>query len=81
MVEGYSSNSACTACVCYHACCYVPGAHGKVPLGFLWYFQDMNCVDFVENAIFKSSGDICGLARPLGKLMKEITIASFQDLY
>ena len=38
--------------------CYIPDAN-KVPLGFLWYFQQgMNYVDFVENASFKSSGDI-----------------------
>ena len=29
----------------------------RVLLGFLWYLQD--CVDFVENALFKNSGDIC----------------------
>ena len=29
-----------------------------MPLGFIWCFQDMNCVDFVENALFKSSGEI-----------------------
>ena len=31
----------------------------KVPLGFLWCFQDMHCVAFVKNALFKSSGDTC----------------------
>ena len=28
-------------------------------LGFSWRFQAMHCVDFVENALFKSSGVIC----------------------
>ena len=63
MREGYGSRSVCVCmCVCYHASCYVhvPGLHdaNKVPLGFLRHFQGMNCVDFVENASFKSSGDI-----------------------
>ena len=31
----------------------------KAPLGFSRHLQGMNCVDFVENASFKSSGDIC----------------------
>ena len=46
----------------------------KVLLGFLWHFPDMNYVDFVENTLFKSSGDIADLS---SRLMKEITIASF----
>ena len=31
----------------------------KEPLGFLWHFQGIYCVDLVENALFNSSGDIC----------------------
>ena len=31
----------------------------NVPLGFLWHFQDTSCVDFVEDTLSKSSGDIC----------------------
>ena len=31
----------------------------KVPFGFLWDFQGICCVDFIENASFKHSGDIC----------------------
>ena len=31
----------------------------KVPLGFSRHLQGMNCVDFVENASFKRSGNIC----------------------
>ena len=48
-------------CVCYHANCYKPGlcVENKVPLGFLWYFQDtctctsMCCVDFIETLCSK----------------------------
>ena len=60
--EGYSSHfiSVCV-CVCYHADCYVPGLYieNKVPLDILWHFQEMNCVNFVENALFKRFGNIC----------------------
>ena len=47
--------------VCYHASCYIPGLSdaNKAPLGFSRHLQGMNCVDFVENASFKSSGNIC----------------------
>ena len=31
----------------------------KLSLGFLWHFQDIYCVEFVENVSFKSLGDIC----------------------
>ena len=31
----------------------------KVSVGCLRHFQGRNCVDFIENASFKSSGDIC----------------------
>ena len=52
-------------CVCVSvtklAAIYIPGLYvkNKMPLGFPWHFQGMYCVDFVENALFKSSGDIC----------------------
>ena len=48
-------------CVCYHTSCYIPGVYvaNKVPLSFLWHFQCRYYVDFVENALFKSFGDIC----------------------
>ena len=51
----------CVSSVCYHASCYIPCLYieHRVPLGFLWHFQHMYCVDFIENALFKSSGDIC----------------------
>ena len=58
MHEGYGS---LCACVCYHASCYILRLYveNTVPLSFLWRSQHMYCVDFVENALFKSSGDIC----------------------
>ena len=47
--------------VCYHPSCYIPRlcVENTVPLTFLWRSQDIYCVDFVENTLFKSSGDIC----------------------
>ena len=48
-------------CVCvYRTNCYIPRLYveNKVPLGFSWRFQDMHCVASVENALFRSSGDI-----------------------
>ena len=39
----------------------------KVPLSFLWHVLDMYCVDFFENALFWSSGDIC--CAPLPSLL------------
>ena len=53
MREGYGSR--------YRTSCYIPHLHveNKVSLGSLWCFQDMHCVAFIENALFKSSGDIC----------------------
>ena len=46
---------------CYCASCYIPHLYvqNKVPLGFLWHFQDKHGVAFVENALFISFGDIC----------------------
>ena len=60
MRKGYGSRSVCE-CVCYRASSYIPCLYveNKVPLGFLWHFQDMRCVALIENALFKSSGDIC----------------------
>jgi hypothetical protein len=45
-------------CVCYCSNCHLY-VENKVPLGFSWQCQRMYCVDFVEHALFKSSGDIC----------------------
>ena len=44
-----------------HASCHIPRLYveNKVTLSFLWRSQDMLCVDFVENALYKSSGDNC----------------------
>ena len=45
----------------------MPGLYveNKVSLGLLWYFQDMNYVNFVENTLSKSSGDHHGLLNEL----------------
>ena len=67
MREGYGSRSVCVyvcVCVCVYVCvtsCYIPVLYdaNKVSLGFLRHFQGMHCMDFVENASFKKSGDIC----------------------
>ena len=70
MREGYGNRSVCVCvcvclsvclCVCYHANCYIPHffVEIQVSLGFLCCFQRMHCVDFIENALLKSSGDIC----------------------
>ena len=59
-------------CVCYHTSCYIPHlrVENKVPLGFLWWFQDNHCVAFVENALFRSSGNICWPPLPSSLLDK-----------
>ena len=54
----------CTClCVCYHMYtnCYMPHLYVviKVALSFLCHFLHMHCVDFVEDALFRSYGDIC----------------------
>ena len=64
MREGYGSLFVCECVcvsVCYHASCFISRLYveNAVPLSFLWRSQDMHCVDFVEIALFKSSGDIC----------------------
>ena len=41
--------------VYYYDNCYIPHLH-RFP--YLWHSQDINCVDFIENALFKCSGDI-----------------------
>ena len=87
MHEGYGSHSMSVS-VCYCASCYIPRLYveKKVLLGFLWHFQDMHCVAFVENTLFKSSGDtkfadnLC-LPRFLtsSRWTKETAMASFQE--
>ena len=64
MREGYGSRFVSVyvcVCVCYRASCYIPRLYveSRVPLGFLCCSQRMYCVDFFENALFKSSGEIC----------------------
>ena len=56
--------------VCYHSNCRILGLYveNKVLLGFSWQSQRMYCVDFVENALFKSSGDICWSPPPSSPL-------------
>ena len=56
MHEGYGSHSVCLL----PSYLYVPRLHveNRVPLGFLCHSQRVYCVDFVENALFKSSGEI-----------------------
>ena len=52
MREGYGSRSVCVrACVCVYV-------ESRMPLAFLCYSPRMYCVDFVENVLFKSSGEI-----------------------
>ena len=47
-------------CVCHCASYYIPVVYveNKVPLGFRGRYNIMHCLDCVENALFKSSGDI-----------------------
>ena len=62
MCEGYGSRCVhVSVCVCYRASRYIPHLYieNNVTLGFLWCFQDKHYVAFVENALFKSPGDIC----------------------
>ena len=66
MREGYGTHSVCVCVcvclsVCYHTNCYIPRLYVeiKVALSFLCHFLHMHCVDFVENALFRSYGDIC----------------------
>ena len=64
MREGYGSHSVCVClCVCYHTNYCIPCLHVyveiKVVLSFLCHFLHMHCVDFIENALFRSYGDNC----------------------
>ncbi len=64
--KGYSSRSVCVY-LCYPSNCSLDlYIENKVPLGFSCH---MICVDFVENALFKSHfGDICLLSSLLDEL-------------
>ena len=87
MREGYSSHPLCVCLsVCYRASCYIPRliyVESRVPLSFLCCSQRMYCVDFVENALFKSSGEICWSSLP-SSLLDELdgqkrAMASFRE--
>ena len=67
-------------CVCYYAwyaSCYIPCLYVeniKAPLSFLCHFLHMYCVDFIKNALFRSSGNICWQPLPsllLDRLLKD----------
>ena len=67
MCEGYSNHFVgVRVSVCYHTSCYmyihVPRLYmyveNQVPLGSLWRIKSIYCVGFIENTLFKSSGDI-----------------------
>ena len=66
MREGYGSHSVCV-CVCIRVSvttlisCYIPSLYVeiKVVVSFLCHFLHMHCVDFVENTLFRSYGNIC----------------------
>ena len=65
-------------CVCYHASCHIPRLYveNQVSISFLWRFPHMHYVDFIENALFRSSCDICWpaqLSSLLNRLSMEIT--------
>ena len=69
MREGYVSCSVCVCmcvCVCYHTNCYIPHLYVKikVALSFPCHFLHMHFVDFVENVLFRSYGDICWPSQP-----------------
>ena len=59
-------------CVCV---CLLPSLYVEswVPLGFLCCSQHMYCVDFVENTLFNSSGEICWSPLP-SSLLDELSM-------
>ena len=58
MREGYGNRCVCVCvCVCVSVTTLVATYRRKQ--GVIRLFQDMHCVAFIENALFKSSGDIC----------------------
>ena len=64
MHEGYGKSFCVCVCVSvclYHTNCYIPHLYVeiKVALSFLCHFLHMYCVDFIENTLFRSYGDIC----------------------
>ena len=82
MRKGYGS----CVCVCYRASYYIPRLYveNKVQLGILWCFQDMHCVDFIENALFKVlatfADHLCFLCFLMSsRSTKETAMASLQE--
>ena len=77
MCKGYGSHSpySVCVCVCYQASRYIPHLYAEslVPLGFLCCSQRMYCVDFVENALFKSYDEICWWPLP-SSLLDELSM-------
>ena len=84
--EGYGSRFVCVCVcvcvcvhvcvyVCYHASCYIPHLYveNKVLLSFPCPFLLIYCVDFVENTLFESSGDICWPPLPSSLLDQLLT--------
>ena len=72
--------------VCFHTSYYIPHLYvkNKVPLGFLSCFQDMHCVAYIENALFKILVTYANHFCLLGFLTssqwtKETVMAPFQE--
>ena len=78
MHKGYRSRSV-YVCVCVSVCVSVTMLTGiffieiQVSLGFPCCFQRIHCVDFAENALFKSFSDICWLPLP-SSLLDQLSV-------
>ena len=58
--RGYGSCSVCVSVIMKSAAYLVYTSKTRpVSWGSLWFFQDICCAAFAENASFKSSGVIC----------------------
>ena len=66
MHEGYDSRFMC---VCYHTSCYIRWKQGAVRLSMAFSIYAL----YVENALFKSSGDICWPPLP-SSLLDELSM-------
>ena len=56
------ANTRTSECVCYHASCYSPRLYVeniKALLSFLCHLVHVYCVNFIENTLFRNSGNIC----------------------
>ena len=66
MHEGCSSRSVLCVCVCvcvcYHTNYYVPRLYVEIKVALTWFpvsfSTQADCVDFIENALFRSFGNI-----------------------